>query len=82
MRVSVPVEIPDVRVNITLAPEDDLMVTGEAAAQKFSVSERTLEKLARRYPDFPSIKVGRSRRYLVPDLYAWFRDFGGEIDTE
>lgn len=51
-------------------------------ARLFSISERNLANLRKNYSDFPVRKVGASVKYLVPDLYAWFRDYEGAIETE
>ena len=84
MRMTVPlsVEVPAPTINITLPTGTPLMCGAKEAAQLFGISERTLQALRRRHKDFPVRKIGASVGYLVPDLYAWFRDYGGDIETE
>lgn len=84
MRMTVPVEVnvDTQTINITLPMGTPLMCDGKEAARLFGVSERSLASLRRNYRDFPVRKVGASVKYLVPDLYAWFRDFAGPIETE
>ena len=84
MKMTVPVnfEIPTPTINITLPTNTPLMCDIKEAAKLFTVSERTLITLRQRYKDFPVRKVGSTVKYLVPDLYAWFRDYGGDIETQ
>lgn len=60
---------------ITLPANTPLMCDAEEASRIFGIGRTTLYMLARQYPDFPAVTVGRGVRYLVPDMYAWFRDF-------
>ena len=84
MRTTIPlaVELPTPTLHIQLAPETPLMCDGDEAARLFGISTRTLINLQQRHKDFPVRKVGRLVRYLIPDLYVWFRDFGGDIPTD
>lgn len=83
MRVPVMVEVDAPVVNITLPPSLPLMCDGTEAARLFGISTGTLAKLRRQHRDFPVRLVGDSVRYLVPDLYAWFRDYpGATVPTE
>lgn len=76
MKVTVPVEvsIPTPTINITLPMGTPLMCDVKEASKLFGISERELTDLRKRNKDFPVRKIGRTVRYLVPDLYAWFRD--------
>ena len=60
---------------VTLPTGTPLMCDVDEATRLFGISRTTLYGLAREYPDFPVKKVGSGVRYLVPDMYAWFRDF-------
>lgn len=83
MRINVPVEVESPTINITLPTSVPLMCDANEAARLFGVSPKTLATLRHAYADFPVKSVGRSVMYLVPDLYAWFRDFPGQkIATE
>lgn len=84
MRMTVPVEVnvDTPTINITLPMGTPLMCDGREAARLFGISERNLANLRKNYSDFPVRKVGASVKYLVPDLYAWFRDYEGTIETE
>lgn len=77
MRMTVPIEVqvPTPTINITLPASIPLMCDGDEAARIFGISRRTLEQMQKTHPDFPVKRVGRSVNYLVPDLYAWFRDY-------
>ena len=69
--------------SIALPAGTPLMCDAEAAAKLFGISRTTLYGLAKAYPDFPAKKVGSGVRYLVPDLYAWFRNYPDKsIETE
>lgn len=51
-------------------------VTKAKVAERFGVSERTIERWQdpdRTSPALPSIKVGHTRRYYLPDADRWFR---------
>lgn len=68
---------------IALPVGTPLMCDVDEAARLFGISRTTLYGLAKAYPDFPVRKIGSGVRYLVPDLYAWFRDFPDRsIETE
>ena len=68
---------------ITLPAGTPLMCDVEEAAKLFGISRTTLYGLVKLYPDFPVKMVGRGVRYLVPDMYAWFREFPDKtIPTE
>lgn len=75
MRVPVTVEVDTPVVNITLPSSLPLMCDGPEAARLFGISTGTLANLRKHHRDFPVKRVGESVRYLVPDLYAWFRDY-------
>lgn len=67
----------------TLPPMTPLMCDADRASELFGIGKTTLNTLRRRHKDFPVRTIGRSVWYLVPDMYAWFRDYpGGEIPTE
>lgn len=51
-------------------------VTKTQLAERFGVSPRTIERWQdpdRTKPPLPSIKVGHTRRYYLPDADRWFR---------
>ena len=77
MRTTIPieVEVPSIIMNLTLPQDTPLMCDGETASKLFGLSQRTLTRLARQYPDFPVRRIGSCVRFLVPDMYAWFRDW-------
>lgn len=75
MKQMLEVDIPTPTLNVSLATDTPLICDVEKAAQLFGVGKTTLESLRMMYPDFPVRKIGRCVRYLVPDIYAWFRDF-------
>lgn len=76
MKVPIEVSVPTT-VNITLPTSIPLMCDAEEAERLFGVSRTTLWELAKTHPDFPVKSIGRGVRYLVPDLYVWFRDYPG-----
>jgi hypothetical protein len=78
MRVPAEVDVPT-NINITLPANIPLMCDAVQACELFSVGKTTLDILRLTYPDFPAKKIGRSVLYLVPDMYAWFRDFPDRI---
>ena len=80
MRVPIEVEVP-ATVNITLPADTPLMCDADKATKLFGVSRSTLYGLAKTYPDFPAKHVGHGLRFLVPDLYAWFRDYPEQTIT-
>lgn len=83
MRINVPVDVVTPNITITLPANVPLMCDVNEAARLFGVSTGTLANLRRAYKDFPVKSVGRSVMYLVPDMYAWFRDFPAQkIATE
>ena len=83
MKVPFEIEVPTPTVNITLPTNTPLMCDADQAAKLFGLSKTTLYGLTKAHPDFPAKAVGRGVRYLVPDMYAWFRDYpGSKIPTE
>ena len=74
MRMPVEVDVPT-SINITLPTNIPLMCDGKRACELFGIGKTTLDSLRTSYSDFPAKNVGRSVLYLVPDMYAWFRDF-------
>lgn len=76
MKVTVPVEVsvPTPTINIVLPADAPLMCDVKTASKLFGLSERELTDLRKRNKDFPARKIGRTVRFLVPDLYAWFRE--------
>lgn len=75
MRQTVEIDVPTPVLKFTLSPEMPLMCDVDRAVELFGIGKTTLETLRNTYHDFPVKQVGRSVRYLVPDMYAWFRDF-------
>lgn len=82
MRVPLEIEVAAPVINVTMAPGTPLMCSADRAAELFGISPRTLQQLRKRHEDFPAKCVGRSVWYLVPEMYAWFRDYPGAIPTE
>lgn len=84
MRVNVPLELdlPAPVINLMLPANMPLMCDAQKAAELTGISPTTLRQLRRRHKDFPAKNVGRSVYYLMPDLYAWVRDYPGDIETE
>ena len=83
MIVPVNIEVPAPTVNLNLPQGMPLMCDIKEASHIFGVSEGTLRKLYNRNRnDFPAKKIGRAFMILVPDLYAWIKDFPGDIPTE
>ena len=81
MKVPVEVEVPE--INITMPMNMPLMCDVDKAVELFGIGKTTLAALRKNHPDFPCRTIGRSVWYLVPDLYAWLRDYpGGRIPTE
>lgn len=78
----IPVDVGTPTINITLPQGTPLMCDGREAARLFGISERSLAALRRNYRDFPVRKVGASVKYLIPDMYVWFRDYDGPIEME
>ena len=79
MRIPLEVNVPTATINITLPANTPLMCDIDEAERLFGISRTTLYGLAKAYPDFPVKKIGRGARYLVLDLYAWFRDYPDRI---
>jgi len=79
MRVPVTVEVDTPVVNITLPANMPLMCDIDEASRLFGISPRTFAALRKQHKDFPVKHVGRGVMYLVPDLYAWFRDYPGAV---
>ena len=77
------IEVPAQTINLTLPASIPLMCDVEQACQLFGLGKTTFDALRKAHSDFPVRKIGRNVMYLVPDLYAWFRDFpDGRIETE
>lgn len=78
MKVPVVLDVGEPTVNIQVMPP--VMVCDIVkASELFGVSVSTLQKLARNNPDFPIKKIGRSLLFLVPDCYAWIRDYPDRV---
>lgn len=75
MRISVPVEVESPTINIIFPDDMPLMCDGAEVERRFGISAGTLAKLRKVHKDFPVKCIGRGVWYLVPDLYAWFRDY-------
>lgn len=83
MKVPLEIDIPAATININMPTDMPLMCDVDRAAELFGVSKTTLNALRRLHPDIPVRKIGRDVRFLVPEMYAWFRDYpGGKIPTE
>ena len=83
MKVPLVVDVPTPTVNITLPTNTPLMCSTEEAVKLFGVGKTTLNALRKTHSDFPVRTIGRSVWYLIPDMYAWFRDYpGGNIPVE
>lgn len=77
MKFNVPIEVENPSVQLTLPKEMPLMCDADEAGRLFGLSRTTLDALRRKHPDFPARKIGGGIRYLVPEVYAWFRDYPG-----
>lgn len=75
MKQMLEIDIPTPVLNLTLSADTPLVCDVDKAVELFGVCKTTLDELRNQYPDFPVRQIGRSVRYLVPDVYAWFRDF-------
>lgn len=75
MTVPIELNVPTPVVNITLPENVPLMCDARGVEKIFGISRTTLWELAKMHPDFPVRSIGRCVRYMVPDLYAWFRDY-------
>lgn len=82
MRVPIEIEVPTPTVTITLPSNIPLMCDADEAERLFGLSRKTMDVMRRNHKDMPVKKIGHSVRYLVPDLYAWFRDYPGDIPVE
>lgn len=82
MKVNVPLEIGAPVIRIEMPPTMPLMCDGAEAGRLFGLSAGTLKKLERTHRDFPVKRIGGAVRYMVPELYAWMRDYPGDIPTE
>jgi len=82
MRVPIEVNIPVPNISIALPPTVPLMCNADEASRLFGISRSKLDKMRRIYADMPVKKVGGSALYLVPELYAWFRDYPGDISVD
>lgn len=72
MQIPIEVGTPVVNITVNLAPGDTLGVDGKEAARRFGISETTLYNLRKQEPDFPSYKVGKAVRFMIPAMYEWF----------
>ena len=79
MRFNVPVEVENPTITITLPPDIPLMCDGAEAARLFGISPGTLNNLRKRHKNFPARCIGSGVRYMVPELYAFFRDYPGGV---
>ena len=74
MKVPLEIDVPSPTINITLPTNTPLMCDIDKVVELFGIGKTTINALRRSNPDFPVRQIGRSVWYLVPDLYAWFRD--------
>ena len=57
------------------------LLTKEAAAERYSISQRQLANLYRRYTDFPVVRIGSSVLIVRERADRWFADWiGNKID--
>ncbi len=77
MRFNVPIEVEQPTVLLTMPKEMPLMCDTDEAERLFGLSRNTLDALRKKHPGFPARKIGGAIRYLVPEMYAWFRDYPG-----
>jgi len=84
MRVSVPLELdlPTPVINLTLPADMPLMCDAQRAAALTGISPTTLRQLRKRHKDFPAKNIGRGVYYLMPELYAWVKNYPGDIETD
>ena len=82
MRVPIEVNVPTPNITITLPVNVPLMCNEDEAEKLFGLKKRTLYTMRMTHKDMPVKKIGKSVRFLVPDLYAWFRDYPGDIPVE
>lgn len=75
MKVNIPVEVGAPIINITLPANVPLTCDINKATELFGVGETTLRKLIKKNADMPVKKIGEKLIFLVPDMYAWIRDF-------
>ena len=75
MKINIPVDVGTPTINITLPVGTPMMCDGAEAARLFGISVGTLANLRKHHRDFPVKCIGGGVRYLVPELYAWFREY-------
>lgn len=57
------------------------LLTRKAAAERYSLSERDLDRLYRAHPEFPVIRKGRRVLIHRDRADAWFTDYiGADIE--
>ena len=62
--------------------EAPYLLTRKAAAHRYSISEKELDRLCRQFPEFPSLKVGRKRLIHREGADAFFtRNIRDVIET-
>lgn len=65
-----------------LPPGTPLLAKTPRAAKIFDITERQLYELRRKYPDIPTVKIGRDCYYDIPRCYEWFSQYlGADIET-
>lgn len=58
-----------------LPPGTPVIADNKSAPELFSLSQSTLEKLRRRYPDFPAKQAGDKVLYNVFRVWQWFDEY-------
>ena len=58
-----------------LPPGTPVLADNKSAPELFSLSQSTLEKLRRRYPDFPAKQAGDKVLYNVFRVWQWFDQY-------
>ena len=80
MTVPLKVDVQTPQITIALPQATPLVCDTNRAIELFGLSRTTLYALRKQHSDFPARTVGHSVCYLVPELYAWLRDYpGGQI---
>ena len=58
-----------------LPPGTPVIADNKSAPELFSLSQSTLDKLRRRYPDFPAKQAGDKVLYNVFRVWQWFDEY-------
>lgn len=65
-----------------IADDAPFLLDRRQAAERYGISIRMLEKLYKRYPDFPVIRIGWKVLIHRDKADRWFTEFvGADIDT-